>query len=43
MLLYPRVHVQMRPAEYWVDESGSLKQIRRGETLDDHIALFQGL
>ncbi len=38
-----RLHLQMRPGEYWVDESGKLRQIRRPESLDDHLALFQGL
>lgn len=33
---------QMRPAEYWVAD-GQLKKIRRGETLDDHMSLFEDL
>ena len=40
MAMASTYNLQMRPAEYWVDEAGSLKQIRRGETLDDHLALF---
>lgn len=42
MAMASTYNLKMRPAEYWVD-NGSLKQIRRGETLDDHIKLFQGL
>jgi hypothetical protein len=33
----------MRPSEWWVNEAGQLKQIRKGESLEDHLALFQGL
>lgn len=33
----------MRPAEYWVEEGNKLRLIRRGETLDDHLKLFEGL
>ena len=40
MAMASTYNLQMRPAEYWVDESGNLQQIRRGETLDDHLALF---
>ena len=34
--------LQMRPAEYWVAD-GRVTQIRRGETLQDHLSLFEGL
>lgn len=40
MAMASTYNLQMRPAEYWVDEAGELQQIRRGETLDDHLALF---
>ncbi len=30
---------QMRPAEYWVVD-GRVEKIRRGETLQDHLDLF---
>eukprot|EP00891_Asterochloris_glomerata_P008055 jgi/Astpho2/8055/fgenesh1_pm.00120_%23_4_t len=32
-------NLKMRPAEYWV-EGGKLRQIRRQESLQDHLALF---
>ena len=35
-------NLKMRPAEYWV-EGGLLRQIRRGETFDDYLKLFEGL
>jgi diaminopimelate decarboxylase len=35
-------NLKMRPAEYWVD-GGAVAQIRRGETLEDHIKMFEGL
>lgn len=42
MAMASTYNLQMRPAEYWVAD-GQLKKIRRGETLDDHMALFEGL
>ena len=35
-------NLKMRPAEYWV-EGGKLRQIRRQESLQDHLALFHQL
>ena len=43
MAMASTYNLKMRPAEYWVTERGELKKIRRGETLDDHINLFEGL
>jgi diaminopimelate decarboxylase len=43
MTMASTYNLKMRPAEYWVDEQGQLKQIRKGETLDDHMRLFEGL
>ena len=40
--LFPPFIPQMRPAEYWV-EDGAVRTIRRAETLDDHLRLFDGL
>jgi len=42
MAMASSYNLQMRPAEYWV-AAGQLQMIRRGETLQDHIALFDGL
>lgn len=42
MAMASTYNLKMRPAEYWV-EGGALKQIRRGETLEDHLKLFSGL
>lgn len=42
MAMASTYNLKMRPAEYWVS-GGQLKKIRRGETLDDHMALFEGL
>ena len=36
------INLQMRPAEYWVAD-GRVTKIRRGETLQDHLSLFEGL
>lgn len=36
-------NLRMRPAEYWVDENNQVKQIRKAETLEDHMRLFEGL
>lgn len=43
MTMASTYNLKMRPAEYWVNEQGQLKQIRKGETLDDHLKLFEGL
>lgn len=43
MAMASTYNLKMRPAEYWVATGGGLKQIRRGETLDDHMKLFEGL
>jgi len=43
MAMASTYNLKMRPAEYWVTEAGDLKKIRKAETLDDHIALFEGL
>ncbi len=42
MAMASTYNLKMRPAEYWVAD-GQLKQIRRGETLEDHLKLFEGL
>ena len=42
MAMASTYNLKMRPAEYWV-EDGELRLIRKGETLDDHIKLFEGL
>ncbi len=35
-------YLKMRPAEYWV-VNGELKLIRKGETFQDHLDMFEGL
>ncbi|CAG9465987.1 unnamed protein product [Pedinophyceae sp. YPF-701] len=40
MAMASTYNLKMRPAEYWVTEDGELKKIRRAETLDDHVAMF---
>jgi diaminopimelate decarboxylase len=42
MAMASTYNLKMRPAEYWVAD-GKLQKIRRGETLQDHLALFEGL
>lgn len=42
MAMASTYNLKMRPAEYWV-EGSTLRQIRRAETLDDHLKLFEGL
>lgn len=42
MAMASTYNLQMRPAEYWVAD-GSVSKIRRAETLDDHLTLFEGL
>uniref|UniRef100_A0A7N0T0W2 diaminopimelate decarboxylase n=1 Tax=Kalanchoe fedtschenkoi TaxID=63787 RepID=A0A7N0T0W2_KALFE len=36
-------NLKMRPPEYWVQEDGSLAQIRLEETFEDHMKFFEGL
>jgi diaminopimelate decarboxylase len=36
-------NLKMRPAEYWVDDDGSIAKIRHGETFDDYMKFFDGL
>ncbi|KAK9129806.1 hypothetical protein Sjap_010293 [Stephania japonica] len=36
-------NLKMRPPEYWVEEDGSVKKIRHGETFEDHVRFFEGL
>ncbi|MCO5574138.1 hypothetical protein L7F22_027918 [Adiantum nelumboides] len=36
-------NLKMRPPEYWIEADGSLKQIRKGETFEDHLRFFDGL
>ena len=36
-------NLRMRPPEYWVDEENKVQKIRRAETLDDHMKLFEDL
>eukprot|EP00879_Flechtneria_rotunda_P031322 GHRR01034203.1.p1 GENE.GHRR01034203.1~~GHRR01034203.1.p1 ORF type:complete len:202 (+),score=75.67 GHRR01034203.1:377-982(+) len=42
MAMASTYNLKMRPAEYWVSD-GKLAKIRHGETLDDHLRLFEGL
>ncbi|GFH31343.1 diaminopimelate decarboxylase, partial [Haematococcus lacustris] len=42
MAMASTYNLKMRPGEYWVNEAGELKQIRKPESLDDHIKLFEG-
>ncbi|CAL5229769.1 g13155 [Coccomyxa viridis] len=42
MAMASTYNLKMRPAEYWVSD-GELKQIRKGETLQDHLRYFEGL
>eukprot|EP01023_Acetabularia_acetabulum_P040561 TRINITY_DN3931_c0_g1_i4.p1 TRINITY_DN3931_c0_g1~~TRINITY_DN3931_c0_g1_i4.p1 ORF type:complete len:523 (-),score=78.47 TRINITY_DN3931_c0_g1_i4:93-1559(-) len=43
MVMASTYNLKMRPAEYWIDENGQLQLIRKGETLDDHLKMFEGL
>lgn len=36
-------NLKMRPPEYWVEADGSLKQIRKAESFEDHLRFFEGL
>jgi diaminopimelate decarboxylase len=42
MAMASTYNLKMRPPEYWV-EDGKVKLIRRPETLEDHLRLFEGL
>ena len=42
MAMASTYNLQMRPPEYWV-AGGKLALIRRGESLADHLKLFEGL
>ena len=42
MAMASTYNLKMRPAEFWVTE-GQVKCIRKGETVDDHLKLFDGL
>lgn len=39
MAMASTYNLKMRPPEYWVSD-GQLQCIRRAETLDDHLKLF---
>lgn len=43
MAMASTYNLKMRPGEWWVDAAGDLKMIRRPETLEDHLKLFEGL
>jgi diaminopimelate decarboxylase len=42
MAMASTYNLKMRPSEYWVAE-GRVEKIRRAETFDDHLKLFDGL
>jgi diaminopimelate decarboxylase len=42
MAMASTYNLKMRPAEWWVAD-GELRQIRRAESLEDHLRLFEGL
>ena len=42
MAMASTYNLKMRPAEYWV-AGGEFRCIRQGETLEDHLRLFDGL
>lgn len=42
MAMASTYNLKMRPAEYWVTD-GQVKCIRKGETVEDHLKLFDGL
>lgn len=42
MAMASTYNLKMRPAEYWVS-GGQVKCIRKGESVEDHLALFEGL
>lgn len=46
MAMASTYNLKMRPAEWMVrenSEGGELALIRRGETLEDHVKMFEGL
>lgn len=43
MAMASTYNLKMRPAEYWVEGGNTLRKIRRGETLEDHLNLFKDL
>ena len=47
MAMASTYNLKMRPAEFWIadreDGSSELELIRKGETLEDHLKLFEGL
>jgi diaminopimelate decarboxylase len=43
MAMASTYNLKMRPGEWWVEGGSTLRQIRRAETLDDHLQLFEGL
>ena len=42
MAMASTYNLKMRPAEFWVTD-GQVKCIRKGETVEDHLKLFDGL
>lgn len=42
MAMASTYNMKMRPAEYWVN-NGQVQKIRRGETLEDYMNMFEGL
>ena len=43
MAMASTYNLKMRPSEYWVEDRTKIKQIRKGETLDDYLRMFDGL
>ena len=43
MAMASTYNLKMRPSEYWVEDRTTIKQIRKGETLDDYLRMFDGL
>ena len=43
MAMASTYNLKMRPSEYWVEDTKTVKQIRKGETLDDYMRMFDGL
>lgn len=43
MAMASTYNLKMRPSEYWVTDGSRVEKIRRAETLDDHLKLFDGL
>ncbi len=36
-------NLKLTPPEYWVEGGSSLRQIRRGVTLDQYLSVYEGL